>query len=123
MSSVLISRNYLKDLSNSKNPVILITKRSDMSSINVEIFDIDKRLYLNVEEFIENYLTETFSLYDEKKTKFIIVLDVNNSIWYKVEKDGYVETLSGMFEMSRAERNAVTSVIENYPDLAQYLSI
>lgn len=123
MSSVSISRNYIKDLTNAKNPVILITKRSDMSSIHVEILDADKRLYSDVDDFIKDYLTETYSLYDERKTKYMIFLDVNNSVWYRVEKGGYAESLSGMFEMSRIERNSITSVIESYPDLAQYLSI
>ena len=122
MASVSISRNYQKEITNAKRPIIIITKRSDMSSIHVEINDADPRIYADVDDFVNDYTTETFSLYDEKKTKFLLMLDKNNSTWYRV-KDGYNEMLSGMHEMTRSERNAVTSVIENYPDLAQYLSI
>lgn len=102
--------------------MIFITKRSDMSSISVEVSNFDERLYDNMYEFIEDYVTEMNTLYDEKKTKYFLILDTKISDWYEIEDSAGV-ALSGMHDMTRAERNGVTEVIEQYPDLAAYLSI
>lgn len=63
--------------------MIFITKRSDMSSISVEVSNFDERLYDNMYEFIEDYVTEMNTLYDEKKTKYFLIFDTKIQIGTK----------------------------------------